>query len=132
MKPLTAPAFCIFLILTMGCSSSPDAMSFDASDLPNGTGERVFTYENGAIMLREDYVAGTLERSRWFKPNGELIQQTDWVNGGGEGLFLNQDGSIRIRMPFKNGLAHGPAVFYNSSGGIAEVVFYENGQRADY
>ena len=39
------------------------------------------------MQLRDDYVEGQLIRSRWFRPNGTLIQQTDWDHGTGEGLY---------------------------------------------
>ena len=121
------------LVTFVGCrSAGPNPNSFDASELPNGTGERVFSYDSGAVMLREDYANGQLVRSRWFKPNGELVQQTDWVNGTGEGLYLREDGSVHVRMKYTNGLAHGAAIYYDSSGGIAKVVIYENGVPAEY
>lgn len=133
MKNLCVALSAVLLLALVGCSSTgPEPMSFDASELPNGTGEREYKYESGPVMLRETYQAGQLVTSRWYKPNGELVQQTDWVNGSGEGLYLREDGSVHVRMKFENGLANGPAVYYNQSGGIANIVFFENGQPAEY
>lgn len=132
MRIAPLPLLVALLLTLAGCSSRPAPMSFDARELPNGTGERVFHYDHGPVMLREDYANGVLMRSRWFTPAGELIQETQWDNQSGEGIFLRQDGSVHIRMQFENGLANGPAVYYDNSGGIANIVFFENGQPRQY
>jgi antitoxin component YwqK of YwqJK toxin-antitoxin module len=113
-------------LLTTGCDKP---LSFDAQGVAHGTGERVYTYKSGTVQLREDYADGKLVRSRWFKPDGTLIQQTDWDHGNGEGIYLREDGSIRRRMQFVNGLAEGPATEYDAAGNVVNVVHYRAGQK---
>lgn len=71
-----------------------------------------------------------LIRSRWFRPNGTLIQQTDWDHGTGEGLYLREDGSVRERMHYVHGLAEGAAERYDETGNVTKVEQYRNGAPA--
>jgi antitoxin component YwqK of YwqJK toxin-antitoxin module len=68
--------------------------------------------------------------SRWFKPDGTLIQETVWANGTGEGIYLRDDGSVRSRMRYVNGVAEGEAKEYDEGGNVTAVLQYHLGQRA--
>ena len=118
---------CALLLPATGCDRP---LSFDAQGAAHGTGARVYTYKSGAVQLREDYVDGKLVRSRWFKPDGSLVQQTNWDDGNGEGIYLREDGSIRRRMQYANGLADGPALEYDTAGNVVNVVQYRAGKPA--
>ena len=116
----------VALLWSPGCERS---LTFDARGVAHGTGERVHSYKSGAVQLREEYVDGKLVRSRWFKPDGTLVQETKWNNGNGEAIHLREDGSIRTRMQYVNGVAEGEAKEYDPSGHVTKVVHYRGGQR---
>jgi antitoxin component YwqK of YwqJK toxin-antitoxin module len=118
--------FSFVLACALGCERS---LTFDAQGVAHGTGERTYEYKSGAIKLREEYVDGKLVRSRWFKPDGTLVQETHWVNGTGEGVYLREDGSIRQRIEYVNGVAEGVATEYDELGRILNIVHYRAGQR---
>ena len=117
---------CLSLLLTLGCDQP---LTFDAQGVARGTGERTYTYKSGATQLREEYVRGELVRSRWFKPDGALVQETKWIDGTGEGIYLREDGSVRARVPYVDGVADGEATNYDEAGRPVEVVTYRRGRR---
>ena len=117
-------------IVVPACEDS-ESLSFDEQGEPHGSGEKVYHYETGQVMLREQYVDGQVVRSRWYRPDGTLIEETKWANGSGEGIYLRQDGSIRKRMTYVNGIAEGPTTEYDKQGNITEVVQYRAGQRVE-
>src|ERR671915_138054 len=104
------PIIGLVLLCTLGCERS---LTFDAQGVAHGTGERVYHYKSGATQLREQYVDGKLVRSRWFKPDGTLAQETKWINGTGAGIYLRENGSIRTRMQYVGGVAEGEAKEYD-------------------
>ena len=112
------------ILLLCGCDRH---LTFDTNGVPHGTGEQVYSYNAGAVKLREDYKDGLIVRSRWFKPGGELIQETDWNNGTGEGIYLREDGSIKQRMEYVKGVAEGEATNYDEAGHATKVL-YHHGQ----
>jgi antitoxin component YwqK of YwqJK toxin-antitoxin module len=116
----------VALLFSPGCERS---LTFDAQGVAHGTGERVHSYKSGAVQLREGYVDGKLVLSRWFKPDGTLVQETKWNNGNGEAIHLREDGSIRTRMQYVAGVAEGEAREYDASGNVTKVVQYRGGQR---
>ena len=117
------PAYlgCIAIVLVCGCDQK---LWFDANGHAHGTGEEVYAYTSGAPKLREEYKHGKIIRSRWFKPDGTLIQETDWENGTGEGIYLREDGSIKQRMQYVNGIAEGEAMNYDETGRATKVSFH--------
>jgi antitoxin component YwqK of YwqJK toxin-antitoxin module len=117
----------VFLLLPGSCKRS---LSIDAKGVVHGTGERIYRYKSGALQLQEDYVDGQLTRSRWFRPNGTLIQQTDWHQGTGEGLYLREEGSVRERLYYVNGVADGEARQYDEAGNVTKIERYLNGAPA--
>lgn len=116
---------CLVLLCALRCD---EPLTFDAEGVAHGTGERVYKYDSGEVQLREEYVDGELIRSRWFKRDGTLVQQTRWEDGTGEGIYLREDGSIRRRMHYVNGVAEGEATEYNEAGNITKVITYRGGQ----
>ena len=118
-------AVSLFLVVVNGCDRG---LTFDANGTPHGTGERVYKYPSGAAKLREEYKRGKLVRSRWFKPDGTLVQVTDWIDGSGEGIYLRDDGSIRERVTYIHGIAEGPGTKFDEAGN-ATSVFYHAGQQ---
>ena len=90
MRILLTLAFALVPLLVVGCKRP---LSFDAHGYAHGTGERIYRYHAGPPRLKEDYVDGKLMRSRWFKPDGSMIQETVWKDGTGEGIYLREDGS---------------------------------------
>jgi antitoxin component YwqK of YwqJK toxin-antitoxin module len=116
-------------VVLLCCCGCEQPLTFDARGVAHGTGERVYNYKSGVPQLRDEYVDGKLVRSRWFKPDGTLIQETKWVDGAGEGIYLREDGSIRVRMQYVNGLAEGETKEYDEAGNVTKVVQYRGGQR---
>jgi hypothetical protein len=116
----------VLLLLAVGCKRQ---LSFDAHGFAHGTGERIYKYHAGPPQLKEDYVDGKVTRSRWFKPNGSLIQETVWKDGTGEGIYLREDGSIRARMHYANGVAEGEATTYDPAGNVVKVERYSRGKQ---
>ena len=114
------------LLCTVGCDQT---LTFDAQGVAHGTGEKVYNYQSGAPKLREEYVDGKVVRSRWFKPDGALIQETRWADGTGEGIYLRENGSIRTRMHYVKGVAEGDAKDYDEAGNVTKIVQYRGGQR---
>jgi antitoxin component YwqK of YwqJK toxin-antitoxin module len=125
MRVNIAPIIGLALAIA-GCKKS---LTFDGQGVAHGSGEKVYYYRSGTPSLREEYVDGKVVRSRWFKPDGSLIQETTWVNGTGEGIYLREDGSVRRRMQYVNGLAEGEAKEYDEGGKVREVLRYRNGER---
>ena len=109
-----------------GCEDEP--LRQDESGEFHGTGEKVYRYQSGSVMLREKYVDGQLEHSRWYKPDGTLVEETDWKDESGEGIYLREDGTIEARMHYVNGVAEGKATFYDENGNVSKVVTYEEGR----
>jgi len=121
----------LILLALLACSHACDRsepLTFDEHGQAHGTGEKTYHYDTGEVMLRDQYVDGQLEYSRWYAPDGSLIEETDWVDGAGEGIYLRQDGSIRLRMNYINDLAEGPATFYDEDGNVTKVVEYKDGR----
>ena len=108
----------VLLSLAVGCKRP---LSFDAQGYPHARGERIYKYHAGPPQLKEDYVDGKLTRSRWFKPDGSLLQETVWKDGTGEAIYLREDGSIRLRMHDVNGVAEGEAMTYDPACNMARV-----------
>ena len=115
----------VLLSLAFGCKRQ---LSFDARGYAHGTGERIYKYHTGSPQLKEDYVDGKVTRSRWFKPDGSLIQETVWKDGTGDGIYLREDGSIRARMHYVNGIAEGEAKTYDPAGNVTKVETYSHGK----
>src|SRR4051794_7399287 len=113
MRLNIAPIVGLVLFLALGCERP---LTLDAQGVGHGTGEKVYNYKAGAAKLREEYVDGKLIRSRWFKPDGALVQETKWADGAGEGIYLREDGSIRTRMQYVGGIAEGEAKEYDEAG----------------
>lgn len=126
MRLNIVPIIGLVLLSTLGCDRS---LTFDAQGVAHGTGEKVYNYKSGTAKLREEYVDGKLIRSRWFKPDGALIQETKWADGTGEGIYLREDGSIRTRMQYVRGIAEGEAKEYDEAGNVTKVMRYRGGQR---
>lgn len=119
------PIIGFILLSSLGCRRP---LTFDAQGVAHGTGEKVYNYKTGAPKLREEYVDGKLVRSRWFRPNGALVQETNWTDGTGEGIYLREDGSIRMRIPYVKGIAEGDAKEYDEAGNMTKAVRYHAGQ----
>lgn len=111
--------------LAIGCDRP---LTFDANGVPHGTGEKVNTYQSGAVRSREQYKNGKLILSRWYKPDGILIQETRWSDGAGEGIYLREDGTIKKRMQYVDGVAEGEAVDYDESGNVIARRMYHAGR----
>lgn len=116
----------IVLLCTVGCEQP---LTFDGQGVAHGTGEKVYNYKSGGPQVREEYVDGKLIRSRWFRPDGTLIQETEWADGTGEGIYLREDGSIRSRMQYVNGIAEGEGKEYDEIGNVVKIVQYRGGER---
>jgi antitoxin component YwqK of YwqJK toxin-antitoxin module len=126
MRPSLAHLVGFLLFCSLGCERS---LTFDAQGVAHGTGEKVHKYKSGAPQLREDYVDGKLVRSRWYKPDGTLVQETQWTDGTGQGIYLHEDGSIRSRVQYIKGVAEGEAKEYDESGNVTKIVQFRGGQR---
>ena len=116
---------CVIILSVLGCD---DSLTFDSKGVAHGSGERTYNYRSGGVRLREEYVGGKLVRSRWFKPDGTLLQETKWVDGTGEGIYLREDGSIRRRMRYVKGVAEGEAYEYDETGNLTKVMHYREGK----
>jgi antitoxin component YwqK of YwqJK toxin-antitoxin module len=115
------------LLFLLGCSD--EGLHRDKQGEIHGTGEKVYRYDTGEVMLREKYVEGELVDSWWYKPDGTVIKHTDWQDESGVGLYLYQDGSIEARMHYVNGVADGKATFYDKDGNVKRVVQYKDGEK---
>jgi antitoxin component YwqK of YwqJK toxin-antitoxin module len=119
----------LILLVGLGCVAGCGGTFYrDKNGFPHGTGEAIYYYDSGPVMLREDYVLGKLHRSRWFAPTGAMIQETEWKDECGEGIYLRQDGSIRSRVMYVKGVAEGPTTYYDASGNVTKVVEFKNGR----
>lgn len=125
MRLKTFQFACVILLCSLGCERP---LTFDGQGVPHGTGQKIYKYKSGATKARDEYVDGKLVRSRWFRPDGTLVQETKWVDGTGEGIYLREDGSIRIRMQYANGVAEGEAKEYDEAGNVTKVMQYRGGQ----
>ncbi len=104
----------------------PGTFFRDENGNPYGTGWTYYYYESGELMLEEKFVAGKGQYSRWFRPDGSVVAETNWVDESGVGYYLREYGSIRARMLYVYGLAHGTAVYFDTDGSvIREVMFHE-------
>lgn len=103
----------------------PNTLRFDENGFPHGTGWQRSHYKSGALKLEEYYVAGQLELSRWFRPDGSLVAETDWQDECGVGYYLREDGSIKCRMEYVNGYADGTAVYYDEEGAETHRVEFD-------
>jgi antitoxin component YwqK of YwqJK toxin-antitoxin module len=116
--------WCFVVICIAGCDRP---LTFDERGEAHGTGEKIYKYKSGSVKLREAYEDGELVRSRWFKPDGTLIQETQWFSGSGEGIYLREDGSIARRIQYAKGLAEGEAVDYDAAGNVVARKMYSAG-----
>jgi hypothetical protein len=106
----------------------PGTFRLDANGFPHGTGTERYFYRSGRLMLAEQYRAGDLKLSTWYRPDGSIIQVTDWQDGEGTGIYLRDDGSIRVRMHYVRGVADGKAIYYNPDGSVQREQWYSAGQ----
>jgi antitoxin component YwqK of YwqJK toxin-antitoxin module len=121
------------LVVAMGCGvvfydAFPGTLRF-TDEGPRGTGVATYVYPGRALKLRERYVRGQIQKSEWFRPDGTLIQTTNWVDGAGEGIYLRDDGSIKTRMNYIKGLAEGTATYYAPDGTVTGSAEFQNGSR---
>ena len=56
----------------------PGTIHQDANGFMHGTGQWLYRYDAGTVMLEEHYLAGRLRVSRWFRPGGSLVAETRW------------------------------------------------------
>ena len=106
----------------------PGTFYRDENGVPHGTGWQRYWYESGGLKLEEYFVAGKPEKSRWLRPDGSLVAETDWDNGSGIGYYLREDGSIRARIEYVKGVAHGKGVYYNEDGSVNREVEFVSGK----
>jgi hypothetical protein len=122
----------VIVAVKTGSGRVPEPFWRDDSGNAHGTGTKDYKYRSGQLMLRERYVRGKQVKSEWFKPDGTLIQTTDWTfPETGEGIYLRQDGTIKARMNYVNGIADGEAIYYNEDGAVERRQTYRNGAPLD-
>ena len=110
----------------------PGTYHRDEHGFAHGTGWAYYYYDTGDLMLEEKYVAGKGRYSRWFRPDGSVVAETNWEGESGVGYYLRQDGSIRAKMQYVNGLAHGTAAYFEKDGSvISEASFREGVEVSD-
>jgi antitoxin component YwqK of YwqJK toxin-antitoxin module len=130
------------LLITVGVVSAalgllvtgymPGTLWCDSNGFMHGTGWWRYHYDSGALKLEERYVAGQLSLSRWFRRDRSLIAETHWRGGDGVGYFLRDNGSVRSKMEFRNGKAHGRAVYYKDDGVTVDYVAeFRDGQKVE-
>jgi antitoxin component YwqK of YwqJK toxin-antitoxin module len=105
----------------------PGTLRFDESGTAHGTGTKRYFYESGDLKLEDAYLAGDLNRSRWYGRDGELIEETRWKAGSGTGIYLREDGTIRSRYQYVKGLAEGQATFFADDGSVERVATFRDG-----
>lgn len=108
-----------------------DPLEVASSGMISGTGSEVLKYENGATKQVHTYSRGRHVRSQWFRPDGTLIEETDWTAGPGDAIYLREDGSVKSRTVFFDDVAWGPSLRYDEHGAIEHVDFFVNGQRIE-
>jgi len=110
----------------------PGTVHPDANGFMHGTGRWLYHYKNGAVRLEEHYLAGSLRRSKWFRPDGSLIAETRWGSGDRVGYYVREDGTIRTKIEFRDGLAHGQAIYYKEDGtNIDHIAEFRNGRKVE-
>lgn len=127
IRHLSSLILLVFVLCVAACDGS-EPLRFDEQGEAHGTGERVYLYESSEVMLREQYVDGRLELSKWYAPDGTLVEETDWIDESGIGVYLRQNGSIQVRMTYVNGLAEGTATYYDEEGNVTKEVEFRDGQ----
>jgi antitoxin component YwqK of YwqJK toxin-antitoxin module len=105
----------------------PDTLYFDDLGWPHGTGIKRYVYESGKLKIAESYLAGNLQTSRWYRPDGSLVEQTRWKSGTGIGICLRDDGTIESRYEYVNGVANGLATYYAEDGSVERVASFRDG-----
>lgn len=106
----------------------PGTLRRDENGFTYGTGTDRYYYKSGQLKIEGYYRAGKMQKTTWFDPSGNVIQQTDWINESGEGLYLREDGTIKTRMQYKNNMADGKAIYYHPDGSVEKEVWYKDGQ----
>jgi antitoxin component YwqK of YwqJK toxin-antitoxin module len=110
----------------------PGSIRRDANGFMHGTGRWLYHYDSGPVMLEEHYLAGRLRFSRWFRPDGRVVDETRWQHGDGVGYYLRQDGTVRTKMEYRGERAHGQATYYKEDGvTIDHLAEYRDGQKIE-
>jgi hypothetical protein len=105
----------------------PGSVHFDERGIPHGTGWIQYSYDTGELMLEEYYVAGRIAFSRWYRPDGSTVAETEWRDGTGMAYFLRQDGTVRVKIACVGGVAHGTATHFNEVGHVIKTTVFRNG-----
>jgi len=123
------------LLLALGiylAGYMPGSIRLDQDGVMHGTGRWTYRYDAGPLMLEEDYLAGHLRFSRWFRPDGSVVAETRWRHGNGTAYYLRQDGTVHTKMEFRGQQAHGPAVYFKEDGvTVDHIVEYRDGKKLE-
>jgi hypothetical protein len=94
----------------------------------HGTGTWVHHYESGDVMLQEEYLAGKLRFSRWFRPDGHLIAETKWRRGRGTNYVLRENGTIAQKLELRGGRVQRVTYFEKDGVSVERIVDHPAGK----
>ena len=90
---------------------------------------KTYQYPSGQTKLKEVYRDGSISKSIWYYPEGEVAHATNWSNGNGMSYYLRNDGTLRAVIRARDGMADGTGVFFRKDGSVDRVVLFDQGDK---
>lgn len=92
-------------------------------------------YEPGKVMKEVEFLMGREHGAyKLYHPNGKLSFEATYVSGNIEGVakdyYLN--GALSYEANFMDGERHGKTVYYDYSGNVMLIRYYDNGEFISY
>jgi antitoxin component YwqK of YwqJK toxin-antitoxin module len=93
-------------------------------------GPLVLYDQRGETALEENYLHGSREGARRILVDGRLHTLARFQNGlqDGETILHHPSGIASAKLPYKQGVVHGEAVFYDADGNVARRAAYVQGR----
>ncbi|MXO06832.1 toxin-antitoxin system YwqK family antitoxin [Flavobacterium sp. HBTb2-11-1] len=101
-----------------------------ANNLNDGTGKKIWYFENGQLSHSTDFVKGKIDgkNESWHK-NGQRKELSHWVNGIQNGLYESfyENGKLETRTNWLNGETEGKSEIWYENGQKKGIQFYKSG-----
>jgi len=90
---------------------------------------KTYKYADGSTMLSEDRDGeGRLLSSRWFTRSGVLLMtQHPYRDTEYYGVYLDDNGAIRSLIKYRNGVAEGPALYFDEPARPTRIKYMHEG-----